>query len=240
MARNERIPNAEREQRILDAAADLTLRYGFDKTTVSDIASAAGVSKGAIYLHYESKEALFDALVLRETNRYTKATIRVLEKEPPENWSFITMYSITLALLPNYPLIEALLRDDQAIYGSFLQRSRLPLMEMKRQSRLPLLRQMQAVGAFRQDLDIEAASYLIDMLGYGFVMIEDIIPADEAPPLDRVLTTMADMLEQFLMPADGGNREAGRKVMMQVIRQFQQQYLENTANEKEAQHHDSD
>ncbi len=49
--------NPERAQRILDAAANLIAHYGYDKTTVDDIARAAGVSKGAIYLHYRSKEA---------------------------------------------------------------------------------------------------------------------------------------------------------------------------------------
>ena len=38
--------NKEREQRILDAAAELFVHYGYDKTTVSDIARQAGVSKG--------------------------------------------------------------------------------------------------------------------------------------------------------------------------------------------------
>jgi AcrR family transcriptional regulator len=58
--------NKEREKRILDAAAALFTHYGFDKTTVSDIAAEAGVSKGAIYLHFESKENLLEALLLRE------------------------------------------------------------------------------------------------------------------------------------------------------------------------------
>ncbi|MBN8620470.1 MAG: helix-turn-helix transcriptional regulator, partial [Anaerolineae bacterium] len=60
-------PNIERENRILDAAARLITHYGFDKTTVSDIAEAAGISKGAVYLHYKSKEALFEALIIRES-----------------------------------------------------------------------------------------------------------------------------------------------------------------------------
>ena len=57
----------EREQRILDAASRLIAHYGYDKTTVSDVAREAGVSKGAIYLHWKSKTALFEALLFRET-----------------------------------------------------------------------------------------------------------------------------------------------------------------------------
>jgi len=59
-------PNPERERRILEAAAKLIAHYGFDKTTVSDIANEAGISKGAVYLHYKSKDDLFDALIIHE------------------------------------------------------------------------------------------------------------------------------------------------------------------------------
>lgn len=49
--------NKPREKRILQATARLLMRYGYDKMTMSDIATEAGISKGAIYLHYTSKEA---------------------------------------------------------------------------------------------------------------------------------------------------------------------------------------
>ncbi|AGC45309.1 TetR family transcriptional regulator [Myxococcus stipitatus DSM 14675] len=46
---------------ILDAAGEIFVRYGFKKASVEDIARKAGVGKGSIYLHFESKEALFEA-----------------------------------------------------------------------------------------------------------------------------------------------------------------------------------
>jgi len=46
----------ERAQRILDAAATLLLRWGFQKTTIDDIARLAGVAKGTIYLHWKTRE----------------------------------------------------------------------------------------------------------------------------------------------------------------------------------------
>ncbi len=53
----------EREQRILDAAADLILRWGYDKTAMDDIPERSGVAKGTIYLHRKTREELFDALL---------------------------------------------------------------------------------------------------------------------------------------------------------------------------------
>jgi AcrR family transcriptional regulator len=40
--------NAAREQQILDAASDLFIRYGYDKTTMQDIAEHAGVTRAIV------------------------------------------------------------------------------------------------------------------------------------------------------------------------------------------------
>ena len=80
---------AQRAERILEAASDLFAHYGYDKTTMEDIARAAGVSKGAIYLHFRGKEDLFDALIARESARKLAAlggserTLRVARRRRP-------------------------------------------------------------------------------------------------------------------------------------------------------------
>ena len=74
--------NEEREQRILDAAASLFTHFGYDKTTVSDIASEAGVSKGAIYLHFDSKEMLFEGLLTREMWVFSEVWLDSLQSDP--------------------------------------------------------------------------------------------------------------------------------------------------------------
>src|SRR6478672_1579101 len=56
----------ERAERILDAAAALIMRWGYNKTTIDDIARQAGVAKGTIYLHWKTREDLFAALLKRE------------------------------------------------------------------------------------------------------------------------------------------------------------------------------
>jgi AcrR family transcriptional regulator len=52
-----------RPQEILDAALSLFAEKGFAATRLEEIAARAGVSKGTIYLYFESKEAVFKALV---------------------------------------------------------------------------------------------------------------------------------------------------------------------------------
>jgi len=57
----EEIRNKSRQQ-ILDAALKLFSEKGFDKTSVSDIAREAGVSKGLAYNYFESKQKLAEAI----------------------------------------------------------------------------------------------------------------------------------------------------------------------------------
>lgn len=49
---------------ILEAASELFARFGYQKTTLEDIALRAGIGKGSVYLEFESKEAILFALIL--------------------------------------------------------------------------------------------------------------------------------------------------------------------------------
>jgi AcrR family transcriptional regulator len=76
LARQER---AERTRNaILDAAAAVFDEHGFNGASLSDILAKAGVTKGALYFHFSSKEDLAHALV---TEQFTVG--RSLPTEPP-------------------------------------------------------------------------------------------------------------------------------------------------------------
>jgi AcrR family transcriptional regulator len=54
-----------RPDEVLDAALRLFIERGFAATRVEDIAAQAGLSKGAVYLYFPSKEAILEGLVKR-------------------------------------------------------------------------------------------------------------------------------------------------------------------------------
>jgi AcrR family transcriptional regulator len=56
---------AKRRQ-ILEGARRIFLAEGFDGASMGEIAKAAGVSKGTLYVYFDSKEVLFEALTLEE------------------------------------------------------------------------------------------------------------------------------------------------------------------------------
>jgi AcrR family transcriptional regulator len=58
---------AETRQRVLDAAARVFAKNGYDGARVAQIAKAAGLSVGAIYNHYPSKAELLAAVVERHS-----------------------------------------------------------------------------------------------------------------------------------------------------------------------------
>ena len=58
MGRIAGVTAAETRDRLLSAAADIFAKRGYDGTRVADIATAAGVSNGALYAHFASKAEL--------------------------------------------------------------------------------------------------------------------------------------------------------------------------------------
>ena len=62
--RRSRTPAKVRQ--ILGGAREVFLRLGFDGASMGDIARAAGVSKGTLYVYFENKAELFSALIADE------------------------------------------------------------------------------------------------------------------------------------------------------------------------------
>jgi AcrR family transcriptional regulator len=55
----------ETRDAILDAAVELFITEGFEKTSMDAIAIAASVAKGTLYYHFKSKEGIVEAVVQR-------------------------------------------------------------------------------------------------------------------------------------------------------------------------------
>ena len=62
---------AERKQHILDAALICFARKGYHQTTMDDIVHEAGLSKGGVYVHFDSKRALFQSLLTWSITQFT-------------------------------------------------------------------------------------------------------------------------------------------------------------------------
>jgi AcrR family transcriptional regulator len=64
---------AARREAILQAAAVVFLRYGYRKTSMDDLARAAGLSRQGLYLHFPTKDAIFRETVVLLTAKSLQA-----------------------------------------------------------------------------------------------------------------------------------------------------------------------
>src|SRR5215204_1029390 len=65
MARRTKEEAAETRVRIIDTAEKVFHKKGVSRTSLEDIADAAGVTRGAIYWHFKNKAELFEAMTER-------------------------------------------------------------------------------------------------------------------------------------------------------------------------------
>lgn len=56
---------AVRKNEILDAAEELFVTKGFDKTSTNDILERVGIARGTLYYHFKSKEEILNAMIER-------------------------------------------------------------------------------------------------------------------------------------------------------------------------------
>ena len=99
-----RQPHADsRAPLVLDAAARLFCRQGFDGTSVRDIAGAAGMLPGSLYCHFATKDDLLVAVYLRGVEQIC-AAVGAAVQPLADPWARLEAACVAH--------LEAILRDD--------------------------------------------------------------------------------------------------------------------------------
>lgn len=111
--RDVRIPKFRRRagarpDEVLDAALDLFIENGFSQTRVEDIAKRAGISKGAVYLYFPSKEAILEGLVRRAIVPIANHALSFAENYEGDPRLVITMVMKMLAMKLSDPRLLAI------------------------------------------------------------------------------------------------------------------------------------
>src|SRR3712207_6209006 len=73
--------SAKRRQ-ILEGAREVFLARGFDGASMGEIAKVAGVSKGTLYVYFDSKESLFEALTIEEKRGLAEVLFQLDAEDP--------------------------------------------------------------------------------------------------------------------------------------------------------------
>lgn len=162
--------SASRADRILDAAGALLLRLGYRKVTIEDVARQADVGKGTVYLHWRSKEQLFQALVMRTSIELIEELLGRLRADPTYVLPHRFMPSSFLATMRR-PLMLALFTDDGELLGKL---GKGPLRRLKARTGEHYARMMLARGLLRRD--VPHITYAMRSATLGFYLSESLDP----------------------------------------------------------------
>jgi TetR/AcrR family acrAB operon transcriptional repressor len=210
----------ELEARILGAAARLVTHYGYDKTTIDEIAREAGVAKSTLYARWNSKQSLFNAVLWRQSILFMDDWLARVEADP-EGGSFAGMFRLAVLALEENGFMRAVYSDNRRVLGSLLSRPELRgIYREQQQSTSYMLQALQQVGVVRADLDVVHFSYVAVALRYGLLNFGQALPDEDSPPMERITAVMGDMIGAFLEPPEGGDHEAGKAVIRQMVGQM--------------------
>jgi AcrR family transcriptional regulator len=242
------IDEQARERAILDVTADLLLRHGYNKLTMSDVADAVGLNRRLVYLLFPSKDALVEALLLREMNTYVKIWSHSLDRDPLGG-TVASVYRSLLVVLKQLPLMTAMYTRDEQTFGKYLSRpgSFFASWPPDPGPTREFLQAMQEVGAVRQDINTRAVAFILDALAPSILAalsahkrgpLDDSTRPDQ-PSFEELVETVAELCERLLAPKGGANLEAGKALMRQRVEEGQAQ-LAAALNRRREKVHDGE
>jgi AcrR family transcriptional regulator len=199
----DRSEQALRADRILEAAGELLLRFGYKRVTIEDIATRAEVGKGTVYLHWKTKHELFTALLLREVAEVTRELLAGMRADPAEVLLHRVTWASFLAIMRR-PLARALYTRDLDTLGK-LAASDAGSLAAQRQVADALfddyLDLMRAHGLLRTDTDRQTQMYMLNAVGTGFYVTEQFLPEHlREMSLEHKAAALAEVIRLALEP----------------------------------------
>lgn len=214
----DRSRRAERAHRILDAAAALILRYGYNKTSLDDIAREAGVAKGTLYLHWRSREELFGALLIREKAELTRFFLQSVAADPVGPTLHGILKHSALALMRR-PLIKAVLLRDLDVVGRLVHSEAFDSVLADRLTAFKAyLRLLADHGLLRADIDLDQQLYVVASIFLGFFLTEPLLPVAVRPTEEQRADLLAEAVRRTLEPEHAGLSEPAPAVAEGFLR----------------------
>jgi AcrR family transcriptional regulator len=171
-----KISDAKREtrrQQILDAARHCFSRDGFHNTTTADIVRESGVSQGALYLYFATKEDII--LALADDRHQNEAIINALaqrEQDPVQGLlSLIELYADGLADQARLDARRVGIQGwAEALRSPRIHESVVEGLNAVRAAIVRLIERGQHTGQIRPEIDAETLSRVLIALFQGLVL----------------------------------------------------------------------
>lgn len=179
--------------RIVEAAEAQFRRFGYRRTTVEDITAGAGTGKGSLYLHFDSKEAVYLAVVEASLERFVDTATATLRGKGSVTRRLSALVEATAEHYGRDELLRASLVGEShlvdgrvAALAAEIQRTRI------RRLLADIIEEGRRAGTVRSDLDPETAAAVLFEMGWGVVRagLEDVTGV----PLDVALANLNDIV----------------------------------------------
>jgi AcrR family transcriptional regulator len=166
-AKGERAAGRQRRlARILGAAEELFATHGFAKTSVDEIAARAGVSKGLVYDHYPSKEALLGVIWERLVAAWTEAVKSSKYPEGSTAEAIGELLQVSLGYVRDNPLLRRIIAQDPGALIPGGLESQVAFAREYRKSLEPILGRGVRRGELRRDLDVAHTAEVLWLLHF--------------------------------------------------------------------------
>lgn len=174
----QRLSAEERQEEIIRAAVELAGEQGVDGVTTQDMADAVGITQGAIFRHFPTKDMIWLAVVHWVRGRLMSVVDMAASQGSDPLDSLERMFFAHLGFVEKFPAIPKLVFTDQLLKKNpkirELIRSILADYEAKVAG---LLAQARAQNLVRPDLDEHSAAVMFTGIIQGLVMRVSIIEA---------------------------------------------------------------
>ncbi len=182
--------------RLLDAAGHCFAHHGFAKTTVEEIARAAGISKGLVYSYFDSKESLLEAVLdraLREWSDVIGHEFRRRAGTVREALGVIHRASLDYAR--SHPLLASILAQDPGVLLAGRIDRLTQARDEWREGLSKLLSRGIEEGELREDVDVGSTAEAIMLLNKG--CIEQVVAGNGVDAIPAALTEAAIELQLY-------------------------------------------
>jgi len=198
--------NAKRRQ-IMDGARRVFLAEGFDAASMNEVARAAAVSKGTLYVYFTDKEDLFAALIREEKQAQAEQLCR-FDSDEDDVRSNLNGLGVKLLHLMLRPDSIAHFRTVMAVAAKFPNVGRAfyesgPLFGRRRLAEY-LDRQVEAGRLAIDDTELAAAQFLeLCKARYYLEAALGVAPPPGSDVLDQHIGQAVDMFLRAYAPRNG-------------------------------------
>jgi AcrR family transcriptional regulator len=105
-------PNRVADDVLLDAAMECVLAVGVRRTTLSDVARTAGVSRMTLYRRFPDVRGMLSALINREFGKFLAEADRIARSAPTARGQLVAAAVHTIRVLAANPLMHAVIERD--------------------------------------------------------------------------------------------------------------------------------